>query len=61
MNKNQTGGLLDEAKGRAKEITGKLVGNKTLELKGKAQNLAGKAQVIYGDIKESFKSAIKYK
>jgi uncharacterized protein YjbJ (UPF0337 family) len=57
MNKDKAGGLLDEAKGRAKEITGKLVGNKTLELKGKIQNISGTAQAAYGDIREKLKKA----
>ncbi len=61
MNKNQTGGLLDEARGRAKEVTGKRVGDKPQERKGKTQHLAGNTPVVYGDIKESFKLASKYK
>jgi uncharacterized protein YjbJ (UPF0337 family) len=61
MNKNRTGGLLDEARGRAKEVTDKPVGNKPQEPKNKVQPLAGNTPVIYGDIKESFKLASKYK
>jgi len=57
MNKDQTKGHLDEAKGKIKEVTGKIVGNDDLELKGKVQNIGGKAQAAYGDLKSDIKKA----
>lgn len=57
MNKDQTRGHINEAKGKAKEITGKIVGNKELELKGKAENASGKAQAAYGNVKSDIKKA----
>lgn len=61
MNKDQTHGRIDEAKGKVKEVAGKIVGNKDLELKGKVQNTGGKAQAAYGDLKEDIKKAIQPK
>ena len=34
MNKDQVKGRFEEAKGKAKEVAGKVVGNDKLELKG---------------------------
>lgn len=61
MNKDQANGRIEEAKGKAREVTGKLVGNKELEVKGKIQNSGGKAQSAYGDLKEEIKDASKGK
>jgi uncharacterized protein YjbJ (UPF0337 family) len=55
MNKDQSSGLVNEVKGKVKEVAGKVVGNKELEHKGKIQNLKGKAQGSYGDVKEEIK------
>ena len=57
MNKDQTSGRIAEAQGKVKEITGKIVGNEKLELKGKIQNTAGKAQAAFGDVKADIKKA----
>lgn len=61
MNKDQANGRLEEAKGRVKEVAGKLVGNDELEVKGKIQKSGGKAQAAYGDLKEDIKDAVKGK
>ena len=58
MNKDQTNGRIEEAKGKVKEVAGKIVGNKELEQKGKIQNLAGKTQAAFGDVKADIKAAI---
>lgn len=55
MNKDQIKGRIKEAKGTAKEATGKLTGKDILEQKGKLQKTAGKAQAAYGDIKKDIK------
>jgi uncharacterized protein YjbJ (UPF0337 family) len=57
MNKNQVKGRLDEAKGKVKEVAGKVTGNNTLEQKGKIQNAKGTVQAGYGDLKEDIKKA----
>lgn len=55
MNKDQIKGDFKQAKGKIKEATGKVIGDKTMENKGKAQNIAGKIQKGYGDVKEDLK------
>lgn len=59
MNKDQIEGRFEEAKGKVKEVTGKVVGNKDLEEKGIIQNASGKVQADAGDIKEDIKKASK--
>jgi uncharacterized protein YjbJ (UPF0337 family) len=61
MNKDQVKGRSQEAKGKVKEVTGNLVGNDDLELKGKIQKSGGKVQAAYGDLKEDIKDASKGK
>lgn len=55
MNKDQAKGRIEEAKGKVKEVAGKVSGNKNLEQKGKFQNIRGKIQAGYGDLKEDIK------
>lgn len=55
MNKDQAKGRIDAAKGKMKEIAGKVVGNKNLEHEGVIQNIGGKAQADFGDAKEDIK------
>jgi uncharacterized protein YjbJ (UPF0337 family) len=55
MNKDQVKGRIEQAKGKAKEIAGKMVGNKTLEAKGDANQVSGKVQKTYGDAKNQTK------
>jgi len=51
MNKDQVKGRVREAKGKVKEIAGKAVGNRRVEAEGDAEQLAGKVQKSYGDVK----------
>lgn len=55
MNTDQVKGHLNEAQGKVKEVTGKLIGSTKLELKGKVQKTLGKVLAVRGDIKENFK------
>lgn len=55
MNKDQVKGRAREAKGKLKEATGKLIGNKDMETDGKIENVVGKAQAKYGDLKNDLK------
>jgi uncharacterized protein YjbJ (UPF0337 family) len=57
MNKDQVKGRAKEAEGKIKEVTGKLVGNESLEAKGKVQKILGKAQAKFGDVKQDMKDA----
>ena len=59
MNKAQVAGRVEEAKGKIKEVTGKVVGNEKLQSKGLGDQAAGKVQKTYGDVKEKTKDAIK--
>lgn len=55
MNKDQVEGRIKEAQGKVKQVTGKIVGNKTLEEKGKDEKAAGNVQADYGDLKNDLK------
>jgi uncharacterized protein YjbJ (UPF0337 family) len=59
MNKDQVEGRVKEAEGKIKEATGTLVGNETLETKGKVQGVLGKVQAEYGDVKQDVKDSLK--
>jgi uncharacterized protein YjbJ (UPF0337 family) len=59
INKDQVKGRVKEAEGKIKEVAGKLVGNETLEAKGKIQKTLGKAQAKFGDVKQDVKDAAK--
>lgn len=59
MNKHQVEGRIDEAKGKIKEVTGRVVGNDRLQGEGLADQAKGNAQANYGDAKESFKDGVK--
>ena len=55
VNKDQVNGRVDEAKGAVKEITGKVLDDKGMEIEGNIQKNVGKAQAGYGDIKQDIK------
>jgi uncharacterized protein YjbJ (UPF0337 family) len=55
MNKGQVKGRLNEAVGKAKELTGKITGSKKTEAKGIVQKNAGRAEAGLGDAKEEVK------
>lgn len=52
MNKDQFSGRTKQAKGRIREISGKLFRDKLLEKKGRAQKIGGRIQTGYGDFKD---------
>jgi uncharacterized protein YjbJ (UPF0337 family) len=51
--------VLDQAKGKVKEVAGKVVGNEKLQGEGLGDQASGKVQSTYGDVKEKAKNAIK--
>ena len=53
-----TSSRISEAKGKVKEVAGRIVGNEKLELKGKIENTAGKVQAAFGDAKADLKKAV---
>jgi uncharacterized protein YjbJ (UPF0337 family) len=58
MNQDQVKGRLDQAKGKTKEVAGKVVGNEKLKNEGRVDQIAGKSQATYGDGKEKAKDLI---
>jgi uncharacterized protein YjbJ (UPF0337 family) len=57
MNKDRIEGSFEQAKGKAKEVAGKVTGDAKLEAEGKAQKTAGKVQNTVGGIKDTVKEA----
>jgi uncharacterized protein YjbJ (UPF0337 family) len=49
VNKDQVKGRIKIAEGKIKEVTGQIIGNKTLEEKGRVEKVAGDVQATYGD------------
>jgi len=59
MNKDQVKGRIEETKGKAKEVVGKILDNKEMEVKGNIQKNVGKIQAGDGDAKEDIIEANK--
>ena len=59
MNKDQVEGRVDQAKGKIKELAGKVIDNDRLEAEGKADLASGKVQTKFGDTKEAVKDKAK--
>ena len=59
MNKDQVKGRVEQAKGKVKEVTGNIIGNKKLETEGAVEKNLGKGQAGYGDAKEDVKDSFK--
>jgi uncharacterized protein YjbJ (UPF0337 family) len=55
MNKDQIKGQANAVDGKIKEVTGKVVGDKKLEVKGSVQGSVGQAQKKLGDVKQDAK------
>jgi uncharacterized protein YjbJ (UPF0337 family) len=55
MNKDEIKGQANEVDGKIKEVTGKVVGDKKLEVKGSVQGSVGQAQKKLGDVKHAAK------
>jgi len=58
MDKDQIKGRAEEVAGQAKKVTGKVIGNKDLEQKGRVEEAAGKIRAGYGDAKSEFKKDV---
>ncbi len=58
MNKDQVKGAVEQGKGKVKEATGDLTGNKRLEREGQADQAKGNVQKNYGDAKENVKDGV---
>ena len=55
MDKDRVKGSLEQAKGKVKEVTGKVTGDAKLEGEGKADQVAGKVQNAVGGIKDTLR------
>ena len=58
MNKDRIEGSVEQAKGKTKEVVGKITGDTKLETEGKAQKAAGKVQNTVGGLKDTVKETI---
>lgn len=59
MNKDQVKGRIKEATGKAKKVTGKVTGNKDMEVEGNVEETLGKVQRGYGDLKDDVEDTLK--
>jgi uncharacterized protein YjbJ (UPF0337 family) len=59
MNKDQVKGRAKETEGKINEVVGKVVDDKELQAKGKAQEVIGATRAKFGDIKQEVKDASK--
>lgn len=55
MNQDQIKGHLNQAKGKIKQVTGKLLGDDALLAEGKINQTVGQVQASLGDLKEKAK------
>ncbi len=55
MDKDRIEGSAQQAKGKVKEVAGKVLGNSKLEAEGKADKAAGKIQNAVGGLKDAIR------
>ena len=55
MNKDRIQGSAEQAKGKIKEVAGKMTGDAKLESEGKADKAAGKIRNAVGGIKDALR------
>lgn len=58
VDKDRIRGSAEQAKGKIKEVAGKMTGDSKLEGEGKAQKAAGKIQNTVGVLKDALKEAV---
>lgn len=58
MDKDRIEGKATEIKGSIKEAVGKITGNDSLQVEGKADKVAGKAQAKVGEAKDAVRDAV---
>jgi uncharacterized protein YjbJ (UPF0337 family) len=58
MNKDRIEGSAEQAKGKIKEVAGKVTGDSKLQTEGKADQVAGKIQNTVGGMKDAVKEAV---
>jgi len=55
MDKDRVEGIAEQAKGKVKEVAGKVTGDSKTEAEGKADQLKGKVQNTIGGIKDTLR------
>ena len=55
VDKDRVEGSLEQAKGKIKEVAGKVTGDSKLEGEGKADQVAGKVQNAVGGVKDALR------
>jgi uncharacterized protein YjbJ (UPF0337 family) len=55
VDKDRIQGAVEQAKGKAKEVVGKVTGDSKLESEGKADQLKGKVQNAIGGLKDTLR------
>ena len=58
MDKDRIQGSVEQAKGKVKEVVGKVTGDAKLAAEGKTQQTAGKIQNAVGGFKDALKEAV---
>ncbi len=58
MNKDRIEGSATQAKGKIKEVAGKVTGDAKLETEGKTDQVKGKVQNAVGGMKDTIKEAL---
>ncbi|MBY8607859.1 CsbD family protein [Burkholderia arboris] len=58
MNRDQVKGRIAEAKGKLKEMIGRILGNRTTRMQGTVEQVVGKTQALYGDAKAQLKKRL---
>jgi uncharacterized protein YjbJ (UPF0337 family) len=58
MNKERIEGAAEQAKGKVKEVAGKVSGDSKLETEGKADQISGKVKNTVGGLKDTVKEAL---
>ena len=59
MDKDRIEGSAEQAKGKVKEVAGKVLGDSKLEAEGKGDQVAGKVQNTVGGAKDAVRDALK--
>lgn len=56
MNKHQIEGRVEQAKGKVKEVAGKLIRSDKLQVQGLADQAGGRIQATYGDARNAVRT-----
>jgi uncharacterized protein YjbJ (UPF0337 family) len=59
MDKDRIKGMGDQAKGAAKQVAGKILGDSKLQADGKADTAKGKIENAVGGLKDTVRDALK--